>query len=1179
MLDQKILEILAWLVQQPQYKHYAVIHKKLVTFFMLGFLIGSFLHDEPYLRINSSGGLRLIDVTNSCLYLCEKSIDSCYYISTKQHEKMIAKFVNDFFKKYLPESIVDRLEVKFCKDITDGFGLNSIIICKTGVKSTEGDLDLSEFEITGTYLSEIMPSTNQEQFINETSQMLDLKHIIQVMRANFTHYMPLRDEEYFSVVFGCILATKLSNHALHLGSNLDGKPNTVLLTPVPKADEKETSYISVNIGTNISYTQAEKLTENIQFTRFQHNESLITANNVSTYSVQAGVFEYLRFETSDRFYVSLIKMLQKSYSLDVSHMRAFLNGYLMGQGWNKRKVQMEFVLTHQNKYIHFWLTKTPQKCTFIALESIKGSLGNQSIINKICSYISVSKQKFNQKTMQPLLMARKKLMVSHGQVKPFVSIPETIKHQLADFPENLDKITNELNEAQRKLPKDKYAFTDFLKGFFSALQKFRVSIVDANFPNMIRIDNIRQNITTILIVSNNKSETLNSYQNAIQKNIDCYISSYLIVQLTIDNRNGKLQECFTLAENSLQINYKFKSHCGKSENYIENLSSNQSIFNGTENQVYSCKENNKTGSCQRVNNLQNIVQGLRAGVNKIETNLLSSLDIDDRSFMLDEMTYNILTFSMLNFDWETKNIKYETFEEVTEMFHDSIITQYGQVSHLLNIFGLMLDTCSKNTTLNFEGKSFGDLVIKHIDPKHNRLVQIKTESENQVASQASCSEYMVQDYGKLKNIDHDTVCFKNTAMTPDIGSSVTSNVCDQKQVKFQVNLAKSPTNTLYYEITKNGTKKYHIDMKNTSKQMLSLYLQAKPSSESLNELVTTFHVKDITNIKYESLFKIETVSIDVGEHFQIKVFVNLTEHSSVGVILTTLDKFKLVLFPKIDFAYGRDIKHDVLFDRKSFCEGVNNFTFLFTENETQTTHIDISKNEHTFYVTDNNPEQETFIQSTATSNIFRINVFCDGTPQYHECSLKSVEIRVGNLQTALQLVTFKYLCWFLKELKTELKLHLIKHDDQIMIVLFQQNTKTNVEYFLGTVSIVGDVGRILTSFRIEMETMFCFSILDNQLILKPVGINVHDETRFLLLQPEGTVRPVWYILNYSGVTWKFYEYDESLFIELTVLDDKKPVVMICYKYFKYEHSFPKVTLEFIDKVVFISKSIIPNDLW
>jgi len=230
-----MLELLG---KQAQYKHFVTSNHELVTFLTLGFLIGQITNThDPYDEVHD---LRLIDVTKSCLYLCQ-SVHSCYFISTKQHQNEMGQFINVLAAKHFPKTYDDHITIKFCKG-TRMSRLNSLVVCKTEPKSFNNTT-------LGKYLT-VKPTKRLSSDKNRSLMSYMNKNFLQKVIGELVEIVDddsaLKmhgiiksrgdSERYFSVVLGRILALNLKPNSrrftVYIGSGLDGHLSTIFLSSV-----------------------------------------------------------------------------------------------------------------------------------------------------------------------------------------------------------------------------------------------------------------------------------------------------------------------------------------------------------------------------------------------------------------------------------------------------------------------------------------------------------------------------------------------------------------------------------------------------------------------------------------------------------------------------------------------------------------------------------------------------------------------------------------------------------------------------------------------------------------------------------------------------------------------------------------------------------------------------------
>jgi len=226
-------------------------------------------------------------------------------------------------------------------------------------------------------------------------------------------------------------------------------------------------------------------------------------------------------------------------------------------------------------------------------------------------------------------------------------------------------------------------------------------------------------------------------------------------------------------------------------------------------------------------------------------------------------------------------------------------------------------------------------------------------------------------------------------------------------------------------------------------------------------------------------------------------------------------------------------------------------------------------------VIETEPLFDTFIHSVGDqSNIFIVRAHCEiFDDEMFEWRTKSVAINLKHTKSSAQMISFRDLCWNLKEFGLELKLDIVKRrKTELVILMFSKDVDTLQENLLGMVTLIGNLEKISKNPIVELESQFLFKVRKNSVDLQPMKVHVSRQTRWVGLQPENSVRPLAYRFQNPNRKMRFFQFGTSLLIEVSIdFEETEYIIVFCLGYFEYVHAFPSISLEFENEILLIEK--------
>jgi len=245
----------------------------------------------------------------------------------------------------------------------------------------------------------------------------------------------------------------------------------------------------------------------------------------------------------------------------------------------------------------------------------------------------------------------------------------------------------------------------------------------------------------------------------------------------------------------------------------------------------------------------------------------------------------------------------------------------------------------------------------------------------------------------------------------------------------------------------------------------------------------------------------------------------------------------------------------------------------------ETIDISGSKYDNELYLLANQASMITVVYTEIQNFIFTINCVADIAGH---CKFKNVHIypEFSTPNYDLKIVSFKNICWQMKQIGYELKFTVGKFSQDTVLIVTAFNFETLHEYPVGYVIIVKKDSILNSRLFIELETMQVLRYSKDKILhLKPVQWNLlsngTNKISCLALQPESSVRPVSYkILGRAAGSLRYYKFKNSLVVLVSIdLYDEETFLVFCFRYFstKNSHAFPQIVLEFVNEVIFIEK--------
>jgi len=218
----------------------------------------------------------------------------------------------------------------------------------------------------------------------------------------------------------------------------------------------------------------------------------------------------------------------------------------------------------------------------------------------------------------------------------------------------------------------------------------------------------------------------------------------------------------------------------------------------------------------------------------------------------------------------------------------------------------------------------------------------------------------------------------------------------------------------------------------------------------------------------------------------------------------------------------------------------------------------------------------TNIELFATNVVFQINVHIQDiirNTTNQESSMLIIENK--NSQPGFRLISLNKICWLLKEYEGEL---LIKSKTnrrkQISLALYivEVANKTNLIY-IGSIKWFANTH--MEKIYLELESVFILTFARNgyPILIKSQNQKVPKSARFIVLQPEGNVRPVAYVMKEFVSEFKHFKIRQSLIIRFELGIKVYYFYLVLFDFFACEYSFPGVSIEFKNEIIVTERDI------
>lgn len=171
------------------------------------------------------------------------------------------------------------------------------------------------------------------------------------------------------------------------------------------------------------------------------------------------------------------------------------------------------------------------------------------------------------------------------------------------------------------------------------------------------------------------------------------------------------------------------------------------------------------------------------------------------------------------------------------------------------------------------------------------------------------------------------------------------------------------------------------------------------------------------------------------------------------------------------------------------------------------------------------------------------------------------------------IISFKKLCWHLKEKNITIDV-IPKRTTRVNVEIdiFSKHDEISREYHqLGTI-ILEDYSLYQKVF-IEFESLMMLGTDEDNFGIQPETKYVKPNTEIISLQPECNVRPISYRIDEKVNNLIYYRLESSLVIRVLKEDERRDIFVLCYGFFDFPKSFPRISFEFQNESIVFTRDI------
>jgi len=530
--------------------------------------------------------------------------------------------------------------------------------------------------------------------------------------------------------------------------------------------------------------------------------------------------------------------------------------------------------------------------------------------------------------------------------------------------------------------------------------------------------------------------------------------------------------------------------------------------------------------------------------------------------------------------------------------------QYVSVSMLLHV-QKALHVCPSKTT--FAGQFFDSFPTE-------KSVIVRKFTRNSVAWhgfgmyyakwQSFCTSYHYNDFDNGQNYQHVqlkeiSVCkservrsepydTKTSALCMISDETMSSQLLGTQEISIQTEV-----NGDYVEISNSYLLSgivYNLTLSQFSN--FSLLMPSKQATKMNHQtMLINCSIDDIVSIRYRNVTNTKVIDVRIQQSISIRMSIDDYRNNFAFHVLRTKDDHLLILHP-ISQVFLKVNSHKL-------SEGVSAentvsdlsefFSVIWAEpNKSISFHIsdnNLHKPETSSVINwiENDANLPTFIRVNAINWVLDIDANCS-SKMAADCHMEYVHIEADTFySTNLKLISFKALCWKLKEFGAELTIKVdpspssYKLNTLVLHILIKNHVNLNASTTYLTNITFSQQAKRLTKLYLEFEYIHALQHVLQGWALTPYKLDLPGNVRWLVLQPESLVRPVAYKMQAATTNFEHFRAHNSMLLRISIVpaedeEETDHLLVLCFSYFSVSHAFPKILLEFTNEIYFVRRA-------
>jgi len=344
--------------------------------------------------------------------------------------------------------------------------------------------------------------------------------------------------------------------------------------------------------------------------------------------------------------------------------------------------------------------------------------------------------------------------------------------------------------------------------------------------------------------------------------------------------------------------------------------------------------------------------------------------------------------------------------------------------------------------------------------------------------------------------------------------------------------------------------------------------------------------EDIMSIRYTTRKNVKHINVHTTQLFSIAISIENYKNNFAFHVIKTTDNYAIIVHPITKIFMKIDQKDDI--NQDDVIDGlVEQFSVIRTQPGNfvafHLSNNELHKAEKSMVINwiKNDVDLETRLGAGTENWVLEVDARCTPENELIYCDMEPINVETDTFNSpGLKIITLKALCWKLKEYHAELIIkvdQLIHKNETILLSLLVKSVLNVGMSYLGKITL-SSKATPLTKVYLELEYIQVLAKVLGRWTLSPYKLNLPENVRWLVLQPESLARPVSYKMRRSVTNFEYLRVNNSILFKFSIvspfldqLSDTDHLYVLCFSYYDVEHAFPKIVLEFTNEIFFIEK--------